>query len=119
MTEENRQVAELREGAKEAKRVLAAVVRERDSLSGELIAVREGAGSSVAAASSRAERLLEAAVGTLRARPPCSVEPAYVEGFVGRNRGIAFLGVSPYLSDGRTGARRGWCSTAPRASDPR
>ena len=40
----DRQVSELREGAKEAKRVLAAVTRERDRLSGELIAVRMGAG---------------------------------------------------------------------------
>ena len=88
----DRQVTELREGAKEAKRVLAAVTRERDRLSGELIAERRGAGSSLAAASSRAERLLEVAVGALRARPPAGVEIAYVEGFVGRNRGT-LLGI--------------------------
>jgi hypothetical protein len=85
-------VTELREGAKEAKRVLAAVTRERDRLSGELIAERQGAGPSVVAASSRAERLLEVAVGALRARPPAGVEIAYVEGFVGRNRGT-LLGI--------------------------
>ncbi len=88
----DRQVAELREGAKEAKRVLAAVTRERDRLSGELVAVRQGGGPSLAAASSRAERLLEVAVSALRARPPAGVEVAYVEGFVGRNRG-ALLGI--------------------------
>ena len=65
---------------------------ERDRLSGELIAARDGAGASVAAASSRAERLLEVAVGALRARPPAGVEVAYVEGFVGRNRGT-LLGI--------------------------
>jgi hypothetical protein len=40
----------------------------------------------------RAERLLEAAVGALRARPPDGVEPDYVAGFVARNRG-ALLGI--------------------------
>jgi hypothetical protein len=40
----------------------------------------------------RAERLLEAAVGALRARPPYGVEPEYVAGFVARNRG-ALLGL--------------------------
>jgi hypothetical protein len=40
----------------------------------------------------RAERLLEAAVGALRARPPYGVEPEYVAGFVARNRG-ALLGI--------------------------
>ena len=88
----DRQVAELRDGAKEAKRVLAAVTRERDRLSGELVVARQGGGPSVAAASSRAERLLEVAVGALRARPPAGVDVAYVEGFVGRNRG-ALLGI--------------------------
>ena len=92
LTRLDRQVTELREGAKEAKRVLAAVTRERDRLSGELIAERQVGGPSVAAASSQAERLLEAAVGALRARPPAGVEVAYVEGFVGRNRGT-LLGI--------------------------
>ena len=40
----------------------------------------------------RAERLLEAAVGALRAQPPYGVEPEYVAGFVARNRG-ALLGI--------------------------
>jgi hypothetical protein len=40
----------------------------------------------------RAERLLEVAVGALRARPPAGVEPDYVAGFVARNRG-ALLGI--------------------------
>ena len=75
------QVVELRAGAKEAKRALAAVTRERDRLAA---AKAEGA--------SRAERLLEAAVGALRTRPPYGVEPAYVEGFVVRNR-EALLGI--------------------------
>ena len=70
----------------------AAVTRERDRLCGELIAERQGAGPSIAAASSRAERLLEVAVGALRARPPAGVEAAYVERFVGRNRGT-LLGI--------------------------
>ena len=39
-----------------------------------------------------AERLLEVAVGVLRARPPAGVDVAYVEGFVGRNRGT-LLGI--------------------------
>ena len=38
------------------------------------------------------ERLLEVAVGAMRARPPAGVDAAYVEGFVGRNRG-ALLGI--------------------------
>jgi hypothetical protein len=38
------------------------------------------------------ERLLEVAVGALRARPPAGVEAAYVDGFVTRNRG-ALLGI--------------------------
>ncbi len=37
------------------------------------------------------ERLLEVAVAALRARPPKGVEVAYIDGFVGRNRG-ALLG---------------------------
>ena len=89
----DRQVAELREGAKEAKRVLAGVVRERDRLSGELIAVRHG--STVArlpTGGSMAERLLEAAVGALRARPPAGVEVAYIDGFIARSRGT-LLGI--------------------------
>lgn len=40
----------------------------------------------------RAERLLEAAIGALRARPPAGVEREYVAGFVERNRG-ALLGI--------------------------
>jgi hypothetical protein len=40
----------------------------------------------------RAERLLEAAVGALRVAPPAGVDAAYIEGFVGRNRG-ALLGI--------------------------
>ncbi len=76
-----RQLAELRAGAKDAKRALAAVTRERDRLA---VAKAEG--------TSRAERLLEAAFGALRARPPYGVEPAYVEGFVARNRD-ALLGI--------------------------
>ncbi len=40
----------------------------------------------------RAERLLEAAVGALRAAPPAGVEAEYVVGFVGRNRGT-LLGI--------------------------
>jgi hypothetical protein len=40
----------------------------------------------------RAERVLEAAVGALRARPPYGVEPEYVAGFVARNRGT-LLGI--------------------------
>jgi hypothetical protein len=75
------QVVELRAGAKEAKRALAAVTRERDRLA-----------ATKAEGASRAERLLEAAVGALRARPPYGVEPAYVEGFVARNR-EALLGI--------------------------
>jgi hypothetical protein len=43
-------------------------------------------------ASSRAERLLEVAIGVLRARPPAGVEAAYIEGFVRRTRG-ALLGI--------------------------
>lgn len=35
---------------------------------------------------------LKVAVGALRARPPAGVEVAYVEGFVGRNRGT-LLGI--------------------------
>jgi hypothetical protein len=35
-----------------------------------------------------AERLLEAAIGVLRARPPAGAEVAYIEGFVARNRGV-------------------------------
>ncbi len=76
-----RQLSNLRDAAKEAKRALAAVTRERDRL------VVASAG-----AIDRAERLLEAAVGALRARPPAGVELAYVEGFVGRNR-AALLGI--------------------------
>lgn len=74
-----RQVADLREGAKEAKRALAAVTRERDRLYGE----RGG---------DRAERLLDAAVAALRARPPAGVKGEYVEGFVARNR-AALIGM--------------------------
>ena len=37
-------------------------------------------------ASSRAERLLEVAIGALRAKPPVGVEAAYIEGFVARSR---------------------------------
>ena len=77
---------------KEAKRVLAAATRERDRLSGELIAARMDAGSAVVAASSRGERLIEVSVGALRARPPAGVEVGYVKGFVGRNRGT-LLGI--------------------------
>jgi hypothetical protein len=40
----------------------------------------------------RAERLLEAAVAALGARPPYGVEPEYVAGFVARNRS-ALLGI--------------------------
>ena len=40
----------------------------------------------------RAERLLEAAVGALRVAPPAGVDAAYIEGFVGRNRGT-LLGI--------------------------
>jgi hypothetical protein len=40
----------------------------------------------------RAERLLEAAVGALRAAPPAGIEADYVGGFVARNRG-ALLGI--------------------------
>jgi hypothetical protein len=38
------------------------------------------------------ERLLEVAVEALRARPPVGIEVAYIDGFVGRNRG-ALLGI--------------------------
>ena len=34
-----------------------------------------------------AERLLEVAVGVLRARPPAGIEGAYIDGFLARNRG--------------------------------
>ena len=80
------QVAELRDGAKEAKRALAAVTRERDRLAGELAAGRTGGGAQ------RAERFLEVAVGSLRANPPAGVEAAYIDGFIGRNR-TALLGI--------------------------
>jgi hypothetical protein len=75
-----RQVAELREGAREAKRALAAVTRERDRLA----APPSGPGPSFAG--SHSERLLEAAVGALLASPPRGVDASYVEGFVARNR---------------------------------
>ena len=39
-----------------------------------------------------AERLLEVAVGVLRARPPVGVEVAYIDGFLARNRGT-LLGI--------------------------
>lgn len=82
-----RQVAELRDGAKEAKRVLATVVRERDRLAG---AVDARAG--VAGGGSRAEQLLEVAVVALRARPPPSVDRAYLDSFLRRQR-TALLGM--------------------------
>jgi hypothetical protein len=34
------------------------------------------------------ERLLEVAVAALRAQPPAGVEVDYIDGFVGRNRGV-------------------------------
>jgi hypothetical protein len=76
-----RTVLDLREGAPETKRALVAVTRERD----RLVAVRS-------AGESRAEKLLDMAVGVLRARPPFGVEAAYVDGFVGRNRRV-LLGI--------------------------
>ncbi|MDP2314852.1 MAG: hypothetical protein Q8P41_18265 [Pseudomonadota bacterium] len=85
-----RQVVDLREGAKEARRSLAAVTRERDRLAATAssptprLAPTHGG--------SRAERLLDVAVGALWAAPPPGIEPAYVEGFVARNRGT-LLGI--------------------------
>ena len=43
-------------------------------------------------ATSSAERLLEVAIGALRARPPAGVEVAYIDGFLARNRGT-LLGI--------------------------
>lgn len=84
-----RQVAELREGAKEAKRVLATVTRERDRLAAAAITppalTPEVRGN-------RAERLLDVAVGALWAAPPPGIDPEYVEGFVARHRGT-LLGI--------------------------
>ncbi|MDP2317142.1 MAG: hypothetical protein Q8P41_29915 [Pseudomonadota bacterium] len=76
-----RQVAELREGAREAKRSLAALTRERDRLAGNLATTR-----AADTGGSRAERMLEAAVVALRERPPAGIEASYVEKFVGRHR---------------------------------
>lgn len=84
-----RQVAELPEGAKEAKRALVGITRERDRLAA---AASAPVVAPIVVAGSRAERLLEVAVGALWAAPPPGIEPAYVEGFVARNRGT-LLGI--------------------------
>lgn len=75
-----RQVAELRDGAKEAKRALAAVTRERDRFAEEVAAGR-GDG-----ADTNAERLLRAAVSAIRTTPPPGVSAAYLDAFIVRNR---------------------------------
>ena len=84
-----RELSELRERAKEAKRTLAAVTRERDRLAA---AASAPVAAPLVVAGSRAERLLDVAVGALWAAPPPGIEPAYVEGFVARNRGT-LLGI--------------------------
>ena len=84
-----RQLAAAREAVKVEKAANAAMVRERERAAGRMalepVATLPGG-------SSRAERLLEVAIGVLRERPPAGVEAAYIDGFVGRNR-TALLGI--------------------------
>jgi hypothetical protein len=84
-----RQLAAAREAVKAERAANAAMVRERERAAGRMglepVATLLGA-------SSRAERLLEVAIGVLRERPPAGVEAAYIDGFVGRNR-TALLGI--------------------------
>ncbi len=90
-TEDTRRIAKLekqlaaaRDAVKAEKAANAALVRERER------AARVQAAPSPPATS--AERLLEVAIGALRARPPLGVEVAYIDGFLARNRG-ALLGI--------------------------
>ncbi len=95
-TDETRRIAKLekqlaaaRDAVKAEKAANAALVRERERTA------RVPASPTLTplvSASSSAERLLEVAIGALRARPPAGVEVAYIDGFLARNR-RALLGI--------------------------
>ena len=95
-SEDTRRIAKLekqlvvaREAVKAERAANAALVRERERAGRVLV---EPTVAPLVSATSSAERLLEVAVGALRARPPAGVEAAYIDGFLARNRG-ALLGI--------------------------
>ena len=84
-----KQLAAARDAVKAERAANAGLVRERDRAA--KVQTPPALNPEVRASSS-AERLLEVAIGALRARPPVGVEVAYIDGFLARNRGT-LLGI--------------------------
>ena len=80
-----RQLAAARDAVKAEKAANVAMVRDRERAAGRMALAPV---ATLPGASSRAVRLLEAAIEVLRARPPVGVDAAYIEGFLARNRGV-------------------------------
>jgi hypothetical protein len=78
-----RQLTAEREAVKAEKAANAAMVRGRERRAGRMALE---AVATLLGGSSRAERLLEVAIGVLRARPPAGVEAAYIEDILAINR---------------------------------